>query len=635
MNSSRNLSVINPRALLLAANINRVFFIITLAMISLSAASAQETINSQSSSASQSRQEKSNSDVPEQRGSIMGRVISDDGLPLASATVLLIAKNPKPGAINAAGNTAGTDIEGKFQIDNLERGAYNIIAFAPGYVTADLTAYDGSRPIYRVGDTATIRMVKGGVITGAVTNANGEPVVAAPVRAVRVRDLDGRPVRETLQFTSSRPRQTDDRGIYRLYGLEPGAYVIAAGGKSSFSIRPTAFDGEAAIYYPATTRDAATEVVARGGQEITGIEIRYRSERGHIVSGTITGAFESGTPYNYATVITLWHAASMTAEATTFVVGNGNERGFSFEGVADGEYEIGAVRQSEREKIAAPFRHITIKGADVTGLQLALAPLGSIAGHLALVPLAGTERKDNCASKRKALSQEVVIIARRDNRVALKEQTRTGPASTFEVTPDAKGDFALRNVDAGRYQLEVGLPGRAWYARSITLTGATASGQSNQSNDVTRDGVALRLGERVAGINIVVAEGAASLHGRVIPVVENSPLPARMRVYLIPAERERADDALRFLVAHIKSDGAFTVSNIAPGRYRVFARTESVNESLETGDRPAVFDADARVRLRREAETANTTLEVKLCQRLADYVLRYTPLPLADKPTPK
>jgi Carboxypeptidase regulatory-like domain len=75
---------------------------------------------------------------------------------------------------------------------------------------------------YRVGDNVTITMIKGGVITGRVTNATGEPLIGVRVNAVMTRGAEG----NTARRAAARPRFTDDRGFYRLYGLPPGTYVV-------------------------------------------------------------------------------------------------------------------------------------------------------------------------------------------------------------------------------------------------------------------------------------------------------------------------------------------------------------------------------------------------------------------------
>src|SRR5205807_1489725 len=69
----------------------------------------------------------------------------------------------------------------------------------------------------------------GGVINGTVTDSDKQPVVAVRVRALMIRDANG----ELTNGSVATERLTDDRGIYRLYGLTSGSYVVSAGGGSA------------------------------------------------------------------------------------------------------------------------------------------------------------------------------------------------------------------------------------------------------------------------------------------------------------------------------------------------------------------------------------------------------------------
>jgi hypothetical protein len=64
-----------------------------------------------------------------------------------------------------------TDEDGGFSLSGLTDAAYVLAVVAPPYVAdaAGLPSY------YRPGDRATLRLVKGGVITGSVTDWSGNP----------------------------------------------------------------------------------------------------------------------------------------------------------------------------------------------------------------------------------------------------------------------------------------------------------------------------------------------------------------------------------------------------------------------------------------------------------------------------
>jgi hypothetical protein len=81
---------------------------------------------------------------------------------------------------------------------------------------------------------------------------------------------------------------------------------------------------------------------------------------------------------------------------------------------------------------------------------------------------------------------------------------------------------------------------------------------------------------------------------------------------------------LHYYEAPVSADGTFAFKNLAPGRYLALARPFVV-EAGESAPRPAAFDADRRALLRREAESASTTVELQPCQRTNDFVLRFPP----------
>ena len=138
-------------------------------------------------------------------GSISGRVITESGQPVPFATVNVLALGRR--TLSAT----STDKDGKFQVTDLASGVYEVRPAMEGYVpvTNDV-GLAGEPSFYRLGDTVTIVMTRGGVISGRVVNADGEPVVQALVRDERVRDERGRAGRSGSR--GIRPGQTDERG---------------------------------------------------------------------------------------------------------------------------------------------------------------------------------------------------------------------------------------------------------------------------------------------------------------------------------------------------------------------------------------------------------------------------------------
>src|SRR4029453_14485713 len=98
--------------------------------------------------------------------------------------------------------------------------------------------------------------------------------------------------------------------------------------------------------------------------------------------------------------------------------------------------------------------------------------------------------------------------------------------------PDEKGEFILRGLAAGRIRIKADLPDEGWDVPAITRP---APGAVKKRVDASRNGIAIKAGEKLSGVEVVIAEGAASLNGRVVPAKEGSKLPSRSRVHLIPA----------------------------------------------------------------------------------------------------
>ncbi|HEY2962711.1 MAG TPA: carboxypeptidase-like regulatory domain-containing protein [Pyrinomonadaceae bacterium] len=534
-------------------------------------------------------------------GSITGSVVNESGQPLAG--VMLFVRNVNPTA--GAGRSATTDSEGSFRVKNLDPALYYVTAYFPAYVSQPVDPGATTTSYYRVGDSVRIEMVRGAVITGTVTNSAGEPVIGVRVRAAMIRNAKGEAPR--FGITAYLERTTDDRGIYRLFGLPAGTYLVSAGGSASapnFVLNP--YDTDAPTYAPSATRDSAAEVTVRAAEE-TGVDIRYRGESGHSVSGSVkmtgttTNASITLTPVG--SVIAMANAAQMPAS-----------RGFVFNGIPDGEYDIVAQEMRSSASPTLPDllmsepRRITVKGADVTGLDLVTRPLGSISGRIVLEPSKASE----CQRKRQPLFAEMLVSVQRPEKKDDKETVTYLRILTSSTSPDANGNFTLRNLMPNRYLLDPRFYARYWYLNSIG-TGVTPK------IDAAANWTTVKAGDQLANFTITLAGGAASIRGRV--TAEKGPdVPAGLGVYLVPGEREKVADVLRYFVASVAADGTFAFNNLPPGRYLSLLQTLAADTSTLAKLRLPEAD-DARTKLLRAAEAQKTNVELKPCQNLTDFQL--------------
>jgi len=555
---------------------------------------------------------------PPATGSIKGRVVADDGRPVVNATLMAQAINGPPSV-----RPAQVDSEGKFSFNDLPSAAYIIFAVAPGYIDEAMSTGDPNDwPRHLIGAQLKIKMIKGGVITGKVTNSKGDPIVGVPVHAVALNNPSSSPT----DFLGAGGAESDDRGIYRIYGLRPGPYVVNAGGRGQFGwASSNGFDLDVPTYYPSATRDTAIPVVVRGGDETTGIDIKYFGTEGHRISGFLLGTVNAGpSAASGAIAIVLSPAGTQSVLSMALLSTMDQRRAFGFNGVADGEYDLFASFQTGQQNEASlvATKRVTVRGGDVTGVELTLAQLASIAGTIMLNPI---KAEDKCDQRGSQLI-ETIFAARRDDPRKSGSQMMTTMLAGLGGTLNAKGEFMARNLDAGRYRFEIKLPTEAWYVRVINLPPAvaaappSAAAKPNQSYP-WQGTVTIKSGQQVSGVSIIVGQDAASLQGRVTVTPEGTAFPADLHVHLVPADREQANDVLRYSETIIMSDGTFAFSNIAPGRYFIVSRVEPGAETPGTSPRPSAWDPTARAKLRQEAEAAKVVVDLKSCERLKDYAL--------------
>lgn len=561
-------------------------------------------------------------------GSITGRVVSEDGpLPFVSITVLPASNTNNRGPGGNAFRNVLTDGEGNFKVDGLRASAWQVMPSAQGYVVDTSSDPEAAQPYFRIGEAATIRMVKGGVITGRVLSAGGEPLIAVPVSVQYVRDLQGRPA---SGGGAGGGFQTDDRGVYCIYGLQPGSYVVSAGrtggGGPGGGGRLSPYDGDVPTYFPAATRDTAVEVTVGPGSETGGIDIQYRADKGRAISGKITGATADTNnrgfgPGGGGISVTLTHVGTGSMFNRTFVQSRNGVNSYALYGVPDGEYEVAAERNSPGENDAASApRRVVVTGRDVSGMDLVLMPLASIQARLQLE----NETKDlKCEVSRKAAFEEQLFLLQPEEQTD-SPQRRNARRPVFDNhlgVPNRAGEMSFRNLNIGRYQLLTKLLDDNWYIRSITLPGAPikatakAPAPKPAAIDVARNGLSLKSGDKLTGLTVKVSEGAAAVKGKV-KADGDTPVPLMLRVYLVPMEKERADDVLRYAETSVANDGSFRLGHLAPGKYWLTTRLEMDDAQKKLRDNAE------RAKLRREAEAANVVLELQACQRLTNYEVR-------------
>ena len=181
---------------------------------------------------------------------ITGLVMSDTNQPLRHAVVTVATTGARviapvadsgfiavqdPGSPQAVTGerAAVTDELGRFAIPSLAPGSYMLTAAKPGYVTmrnGQKRPSRGTGVSVAVGagqtiDAGVIRLPKGAVITGTINDETGRARRGIQLTILEYRLVNGE---RQLMSVGAALAPTDDRGVYRAYGLPAGEYVVSA-----------------------------------------------------------------------------------------------------------------------------------------------------------------------------------------------------------------------------------------------------------------------------------------------------------------------------------------------------------------------------------------------------------------------
>jgi protocatechuate 3,4-dioxygenase beta subunit len=327
------------------------------------------------------------SPLPPQRlggtAAIEGRVVNANGLPIRRARVQIVS-----GEQLFTPYLTSTDDDGRYEFRGLKPGNYFINAGSLGDRPAPFSAVPGSelgdKIAIEAGETRShvdIFLPHRGVISGRILDEYGDPMANANVRLDLVLLSRGR--RRVVPAPSVTTRNTDDRGRYRLFGLAPGKYIVAAVvGESVPGWQTADWPGYALTYFPGTPTPAEAQAVElAAGQQALNVEFSLVHGRLARISGLAT--LSDGSPLQG--IVALMQSAGSGAIATPPVHVQTNADGsFVFERIPPGEYVVQSSTRrstvSSEGEFAAQF--VTVDGTDLTGLAVHLSAGSTIEGKV-------------------------------------------------------------------------------------------------------------------------------------------------------------------------------------------------------------------------------------------------------------
>jgi 5-hydroxyisourate hydrolase-like protein (transthyretin family) len=442
---------------------------------------------------------------------------------------------------------AVTDQDGNYRITNVSAGGYEVVPSTQVYVVAGNE--NSPRRSIVIGENEALEninfaMVKGGVITGKITDADGRPAIQVSVRLMRMQPTDQRAAQPNPTWYSSNSVQTDDRGIYRAFGLAAGKYTVAIGRASGNTFN---FPGRVSykeVFYPdASDSSKATVLEVSEGSEATNIDMALGqpmevfSATGRVVEG------DKGQPVPNVR-FTLQRLVGDRPEFMSLSISNARGE-FSVDGLLPGKY-ITYMLPDANSQLRAENTSFDIIDSDVSGVTIRLVKGSSISGTIVL-------ESENKQAFEKLLKLRVMAYVQ-------------GPASALNLgnssnsTIAADGSFRLGGLAAGMALLQI-----APTMDMNQMKGFVVSRVEREGVAQSPQGLEVKDGEQITGVRMVVSYGNATLRG--VVNIENGPLPqgARIMIRLL----KPGDIPFNTLPPNVDERGHFIADGIPPGSYEV------------------------------------------------------------------
>jgi Carboxypeptidase regulatory-like domain len=470
---------------------------------------------------------------------VHGRVFdATTGKPLHHARVVIFSREAQEL------HQSETDEQGRYEFTLLPAGRYRLGADKDGYLGV---AYGQTRPTSRgqwleltdgqALDKIDFTLPRGGVITGRIVDEYGDPAPNLSVVAARYGFAEGRRVLRSVAYDT-----TDDRGSYRLYGLQPGQYFVSAVLPHERNVWPDEdpdaddADAFAPTYYPGTPNVTEGRPVTVGlGDTIDAIDFKIVPMHTARVTGTALNS--KGLPLR----------GSVAAFPTDTLVGD-EVRGqvqadgsFVIKGLPPGEYELSISGASATKdlKWESAQAHISIAGRDIDHVQLAAGAPVHVSGRVVIDPGASAPEPPLTAS-------------------ALHVRVDRGPIGLRQVTFMGEtvalhDDWTFATaMEPGLNRFSTELP-TGWVVKAVRVDGV----------DVMDAGIDVKPNHDLRGVEIDITNRPSRVIGTVTNDREE---PVKDYVVVVfPHDEQRWKSPTRYVVSSVPDqDGHFDI-RVPPG----------------------------------------------------------------------
>ncbi len=437
--------------------------------------------------------------------------------------------------VRSSRNRTTTDEDGNYRLTNIQPGRYEVIVASPTHVPTPGT--NTRKPlIINKGETVEnidFALVRGGVITGRVTDSEGRPVIEIEVSIS--------PVEMTYNPTMRSGVLTDDRGVYRAFGLPPGKYKVFAGHEDRNTFGNSWLRASLKLTYHPAVSDASQAPIIEVTEDSETANVDITMGRGSVkytASGRIVDG-ETGKPLG-GVRYGIYRFEGKGGSSTSGQMAN-SEGEFRVPNLTPGKYAVTAQSASDGDWQVEPV-YFEVVDEDVTGLIVKTSKGGSASG---VIVLEGGDSRAIPNPEKTIISAQVMFDRQ------FREGFRRGKVN-------ADGSFRIDGLPAGRLSL---------YFSSVD--------NRFQLVRVERDGIPQAQGmeiknlEQVTGLRVVVSYANGTIRGVIKFPTGSLPAEARLSAML----KRTGDDPNNSFInaAEVDSRGQFIFERVLPGNYEVTA----------------------------------------------------------------
>jgi hypothetical protein len=545
----------------------------------------------------------------EAAGVVTGRIVADDknASPVRRAVVTMRGTA-------ARDRIAVADDDGRFAFTGLPLGNYIITVTKAAYVETayGATATGGAgTPIAVSGDKpvdVTVRLPYGGAIEGRITSPANDPLPGLRVDVQRIApEGELRGVGQGVE--------TDDRGVYRIFGLPRGEYLVTAAMPLLSAMRDRNIDhpssdridsilsklGQraiaasdalplnnssvpksvtfAAVYYPGvSSADDATGLVLTLGEERANVDFVFEPVATASVTGSITGPIQNLTSVRLAIETASRRFGTASNQRTVQPKTDGT---FAVSGVPPGHYRIvarasrgdatvnsarapgGFASSSQAERrptdVMYAAAEVDVQGSDISGIALVLEPGATIVGRV---------RAESNRQGQEFTPGIRIALSPIDN--SHLPASVSGFAQIQEVQLRRDNTFALTDIGPGNYSLRVLLPpnmiAAGWWARSAAW----------QNVDLFDRDSEIRPGASIDGVDVVLSDRRTVVKGVLSLAATGQPVADYVIVAFSADRQHWRRRGRRTQIVRPATDGTFEIINLPAGDY-LLAVTRSID----------------------------------------------------------